>query len=51
MGDNSEPQGAAIDIGDAPIESVANGGNGVDHRPARKKVVVVGLGMVGISFM
>ena len=54
MADNWQPQVPASQINEGPIE---NGSNGVkssennSHGGAKKKMVVVGLGMVGISFM
>jgi len=54
MADNWQPQLSVSGINGGPIENGLDGVNGSEHethREARKKVVVVGLGMVGISFM
>jgi nitrite reductase (NAD(P)H) len=54
MTDNWQPQVSESQINGGPIE---NGPDGIQdsendsHGGTRKKVVVVGLGMVGISFM
>ncbi len=54
MTDNWQPQLSASEINGGPIENDPDGVKGSEnenHERARKKIVVVGLGMVGISFM
>jgi nitrite reductase (NAD(P)H) len=54
MSSNWQPQ---VPVEEVKADSVEGGSNGVNvfenesHSRQRKKVVVVGLGMVGISFM
>lgn len=53
MSSNWQPQAPINGVG-GPIEGGPDGVKGSEnegHGPARKKVVIVGLGMVGISFM
>jgi nitrite reductase (NAD(P)H) len=52
--DNWQPQVPASQTNGGPIENGPDGRKGSEnkrHGGARKKLVVVGLGMVGISFM
>jgi len=54
MSGNWQPQVPAAEIQGGPIEAGPDGlENSVkeEHGGLRKKVVIVGLGMVGISFM
>lgn len=54
MTDNWQPQVPASEINGGPTVNGPDGIQGSEndsHGGARKKVVVVGLGMVGISFM
>jgi hypothetical protein len=52
MTDNWQPQLPATEINGGPTENHGfKGSENESHRDSRKKVVVVGLGMVGISFM
>lgn len=54
MSGNWQPQVPAEEINGGPIEGGPDGVNGskyASNEGVRKKVVVVGLGMVGISFM
>jgi nitrite reductase (NAD(P)H) len=54
MSSNWQPQIPVEELKSAPAEDGSNGVNGSkneSHGGQRKKVVVVGLGMVGISFM
>jgi nitrite reductase (NAD(P)H) len=54
MMDNWQPQLRASEINAGPVEGGPDGVKGSEnesHGGSRKKVVVVGLGMVGISFM
>lgn len=54
MSDNWQPQIPIRDIKAGPIDGGPDGVNGSkneSHGGARKRIVVVGLGMVGISFM
>lgn len=51
---NWQPQIPATEMNVGPIEGEPDGVKGSEdekHGPARKRVVVVGLGMVGSSFM
>jgi nitrite reductase (NAD(P)H) len=53
MSSNWQPQAPVNEVG-GPIEGGPDGVKGSEresHGPARKKIVVVGLGMVGIAFM
>jgi nitrite reductase (NAD(P)H) len=54
MSSNWQPQIPVEELKSAPVEDGSNGVNGSkneSHGGQRNKVVVVGLGMVGISFM
>lgn len=54
MTDNWQPQLPLTEINGGPIEGGPDGIKGSENESyggSRKKVVVVGLGMVGISFM
>ena len=54
MSSNWQPQVPAQEINGGPVEGGPDGINGSDKKSnggTRKKIVVVGLGMVGISFM
>jgi nitrite reductase (NAD(P)H) len=54
MTNNCQPQLPATEINGGPIEGgpdSVKGSESESHGGIRKKVVVVGLGMVGISFM
>lgn len=54
MSSNWQPQIPVEEFKSDPVEGGSNGVNGSkneSHGVQRKKVVVVGLGMVGISFM
>lgn len=54
MTDSRQPQLPATEINGGPVEGGPDGVKGLEnesHGVFRKKVVVVGLGMVGISFM
>lgn len=54
MSGNWQPQVPVTEVNGGPIEGGPDGVNGSEnesHEGARKKVVIVGLGMVGISFM
>lgn len=54
MADNWQPQVPAKELNGGPDEAGPDGVIGSGDKPhgaARKKIVVVGLGMVGISFM
>ena len=54
MSGNWQPQVPVQEIKAGPVEGGPDGVNGSEnesHGGQRKKVVIVGLGMVGISFM
>jgi nitrite reductase (NAD(P)H) len=55
MADNWQPQVPASEINGGPIEGGPDGVKGSENETLnggpRKNIVVVGLGMVGISFM
>jgi nitrite reductase (NAD(P)H) len=54
MSDNWQPHRPATKISGGPVEGGPDGVKGSEnesHGRSRKKVVIVGLGMVGISFM
>lgn len=54
MSSNWQPQVPVRVINGGPIEGVPDGVKGSENEPhgrPRKRVVVVGLGMVGLSFM
>jgi nitrite reductase (NAD(P)H) len=54
MSSNWQPQIPVKEIKAGPIEGGPDGVKGSENEPhggARKRIVVVGLGMVGISFM
>jgi nitrite reductase (NAD(P)H) len=54
MSSNWQPQIPVQEIKGGPIENGPDGVTGSDkqsNRGGRKKIVVIGLGMVGISFM
>lgn len=54
MSSNWQPQIPVEELNAGPVEGGPDGVKGSAneaHGPARKKIVVVGLGMVGISFM
>jgi nitrite reductase (NAD(P)H) len=51
MSSNLQPQVPIEESKTGPIENGGKGAENESHAGARKKVVVVGLGMVGISFM
>lgn len=54
MADNWQPQLSAEEMNGGPVENGPDGVKGSadeSHTGERKKVVIVGLGMVGISFM
>jgi nitrite reductase (NAD(P)H) len=53
MSSNWQPQAPVNEVG-GPVEGGPDGVKGSEresHGPERKKIVVVGLGMVGIAFM
>lgn len=54
MTDNWQPQLSSQEVNGGPIENGPDGVKGSEGKSEggkRKKVVIVGLGMVGISFM
>jgi len=54
MSSNWQPQIPVEEIKAGPIEGGPDGVKGSaneEHGPPRKRIVIVGLGMVGISFM
>ena len=54
MSGNWQPQVPVMEVKAGPIEAGPDGMKGSEnetHGPARERIVVVGLGMVGISFM
>jgi hypothetical protein len=54
MSSNWQPQAPVEQVNVSPVEGGSDGAKALEsenHGRLRKKVVVVGLGMVGVSFM